>query len=289
MSPRTGIRHRAHLSGSRQRQKQNKREPTRAAPSRTDHQSAARSRSPQPKRKHRNRTLKASQHQPKCCSQLSPANRDEGTSSNRKGQVASMIANNTGTHLGTAPHLVQILQQPQTRPNPLDEAQPADLAHMIRQPLPQRHRPHQTHTHRPRRRRRSTQQPTPQNPRLGNPRRGPRQPPTLYPTRQCCNDPLNLGNICPFATRTGSPKPASNHRSARLGIRTITPSPNPSSACTRQNSSTNALRGRTSTKSSTPPSNTSTGSTTAGFSNPSETSHQQKRRPTTINNRNESS
>ena len=48
-----------------------------------------------------------------------------------------MIANNTGTHLGTAPHLVQIFQQPQTRPNPLDEVQPADLAHMIRQP---RHR-----------------------------------------------------------------------------------------------------------------------------------------------------
>ena len=52
-----------------------------------------------------------------------------------------MIANNTGTHLGTAPHLVQILQQPQTRPNPLDEVQPADLAHMIRQPQVKPHRP----------------------------------------------------------------------------------------------------------------------------------------------------
>ena len=70
----------------------------------------------------------------RCCSQLSPANRDEGTSSNREGRVASMIANKTGTHLGTAPHLVQIFRQPQTRPNPLDEVQPADLAHMIRQP-----------------------------------------------------------------------------------------------------------------------------------------------------------
>ena len=45
-----------------------------------------------------------------------------------------MIVNKTGTHLGTAPHLVQIFRQPQTRPNPLDEVQPADLAHMIRQP-----------------------------------------------------------------------------------------------------------------------------------------------------------
>ena len=46
-----------------------------------------------------------------------------------------MIVNNkAGTHLGTAPHLVQIFRQPQTRPNLLDEVQPADLAHMIRQP-----------------------------------------------------------------------------------------------------------------------------------------------------------
>ena len=132
------------------------------------------------------------------------------------------------------------------------------------------------------RRRCSPQRSTPQNPQLEDPRRDPRQPPTLYPTRQCCDDPLNLGNICPFATRTGSPKPASNPQSARLATHTTTPSPNPSSAYTRQNSSTNALPGRTSTTSSTPPSNTSTGSTTEGFSNPSETSHQQKRRPTTI-------
>ena len=45
-----------------------------------------------------------------------------------------MIVNKAGTHLGTAPHLVQISRQPQTRPNPLDEVQPADLTHMIRQP-----------------------------------------------------------------------------------------------------------------------------------------------------------
>ena len=107
----------------------------------------------------------------------------------------------------------------------------------------------------------------------------PTQPP---PTGGWSITPTPAVNICPFVTRTGSPKPASNPRSARLAIRTITPSPNPSSACTRQNSSTNALPGRTSTTSSTPPSNTWTGSTTEGFSNPSETSHQQKRRPTTI-------
>ena len=45
-----------------------------------------------------------------------------------------MIVNKAGTHLGTAPHRVQIFRQPQTRPNPLDEVQPADLAQMIRQP-----------------------------------------------------------------------------------------------------------------------------------------------------------
>ena len=77
----------------------------------------------------------------------------------------------------------------------------------------------------------------------------------------------------------------SRHRtSCRLGRAqslTTTPSRSPSSACTRQNSSTNALRGRTSTSRVRHP-RTSTGSTTGGFSNPSETSHQQKRRPTTI-------
>ena len=49
---------------------------------------------------------------------------------------------------------------------------------------------------------------------------------------------------------------------------------------TRQNSSTSGLRGRTGTKSSTPPC-TSTGSTT-GLLEPMDTSHQQRRRPTTI-------
>ena len=64
-------------------------------------------------------------------------------------------------------------------------------------------------------------------------RPGPQRTPTLPQTRQCCNDPLNLGNICPFATRTGSPKPASNRRSVQWATRTITPSRSRSSACTR--------------------------------------------------------
>ena len=74
------------------------------------------------------------------------------------------------------------------------------------------------------------------------------------------------------------------HQSARLAIRTITPSPNLSSVCTRQNSSDRRDRGATSTRSTTPPSNTSIGSTTAGSSNQSGTSHPQKRRPTTTVN-----
>ena len=52
-----------------------------------------------------------------------------------------------------------------------------------------------------------------------------------------------------------------------VGIRTITPSPSPSSAYTRPNSSARKDHGATSTRSSTPPSNTWTGSTTAGYSN----------------------
>ena len=103
--------------------------------------------------------------------------------------------------------------------------------------LPQPHRPHQTLTHRPRRRRRSPQQPTPQNPRLQDPRRDPQRTSTLPQTRQCCNDPSNPVNICLSVTPTGSPKPASNPQSDPWAIPTITPSPNLSSACTRQNSS----------------------------------------------------
>ena len=76
----------------------------------------------------------------------------------------------------------------------------------------------------------------------------PHRTPTLPPTRQCCNDPLNPGNTCPSATPTGWPKPASHRRSAPWATPTTTPSPNPSSASTRQNSSTSGLRGRTGIK-----------------------------------------
>ena len=57
--------------------------------------------------------------------------------------------------------------------------------------LPQGHRPVPLQRRRPRRRRRHSQQTAPQDPRLEDPRRGPRRAPTLLPTRQCCDDPLN--------------------------------------------------------------------------------------------------
>ena len=40
--------------------------------------------------------------------------------------------------------------------------------------------------------------PTPQNPRLEDPRRDPQRTPTLPQTRQCCDDPLNLVNTYPL-------------------------------------------------------------------------------------------
>ena len=55
-------------------------------------------------------------------------------------------------------------------------------------------------------RRRDPEQPTPQNPRLEDPRRDLQRTPTLSQTRQCCDDPLNLSNICPFVTPTAWPK-----------------------------------------------------------------------------------
>ena len=61
--------------------------------------------------------------------------------------------------------------------------------------LPQRHRSQQTLPKRPGRCRRSTKQPTPQNPRLEDPRRDPRRTPTLPKTRHCCDDPLNPSSV----------------------------------------------------------------------------------------------
>ena len=74
-------------------------------------------------------------------------------------------------------------------------------------------------------------------------------------------------NTCPSATPTASPKPASNPRSDPSETPTTTPSPNPSSASTRPNSSARRDHGATGTRSSTPPSSTSTGSTTEDSSN----------------------
>ena len=116
-----------------------------------------------------------------------------------------------------------------------------------------------------------------------------RRPDTADPERRLVHHSDAGVNICPFATPTVSPKPALNPRSDPWAIPTITPWPNLSSAFTRQSSSAKRDRGATLTRSSTPPSSMSTGSTTAGYSNPSETSHPQKRRPTTTVTRSESS
>ena len=64
------------------------------------------------------------------------------------------------------------------------------------------------HRRRPRRYRRHAQQPTPQDPRMENPSRGPQRTPILRLPSRCCDDPLNLGNTCRSATPSGSPKPA---------------------------------------------------------------------------------
>ena len=57
----------------------------------------------------------------------------------------------------------------------------------------ERHRSVQTLTKRPGRRRRGSEQSTPQDPRLEDPRRNPQRTPTLPPTKRCCNNPLNPG------------------------------------------------------------------------------------------------
>ena len=67
---------------------------------------------------------------------------------------------------------------------------------------------------RPRRCRCSTQQPTPQNPQLDRtPSRDPQRTPTLPPTRQCCNDPLNPGN-----TPRGRSGPAANRPASQVSM-----------------------------------------------------------------------
>ena len=109
---------------------------------------------------------------------------------------------------------------------------------LLRQYFPKGTDLHRHSRNDPRRRRRSTQQPTPQNPQLEDPRRDPQQPPTLYPTRQCCNDPLNLGNI-----RRGPPLScaglmASHSRWDGPGCAGTTQPPSRSSAPSTKNSST---------------------------------------------------
>ena len=72
--------------------------------------------------------------------------------------------------------------------------------------LPQGHRSLQAPSRRLGRGRRCTQRKTPQDPRLEDARRSTRSAPTISWTRQCCYDPLNLSNIRPCSTPTGSTK-----------------------------------------------------------------------------------
>lgn len=91
-------------------------------------------------------------------------------------------------------------------------------------------------------------------------------------------------SISVSVTPNGSPKPGSNHRSARSVTATTTLSPSRSSACTRPRSSDGVDPGRASTTSSTPPWSGSTDTTTVGSSNPSGTSHPPNTKPTTTVN-----
>jgi putative transposase len=81
-------------------------------------------------------------------------------------------------------------------------------------------------------------------------------------------------------TPSGWPRPASSPRSAASATATTTPWPRRSTASSRPRSSTAAARGAASRPSNTPPSNGSTGSTTAACWSPSETSRRQRPRPT---------
>ena len=96
-----------------------------------------------------------------------------------------------------------------------------------------------------------------------------RRPDTADPDQRLVHhsDAGGQPNTCPSATACGWRKPASHRRSDPWAIPTTTPWPNQSSASTRPNSSDREDHGRTGTRSSTPPSSTWTGSTTADSSN----------------------
>ena len=102
---------------------------------------------------------------------------------------------------------------------------------------------------------------------LSNKQSGPADRTQPTPTGGWFITPTPAANTCPSATPTGWRKPASHRRSDQSATPTTTPSPNPSSVCTRQNSSDRGDHGATGTKSSTPPSSTWTGSTTEDSSN----------------------
>ena len=135
--------------------------------------------------------------------------------------------------------------------------------------------------------RRSTQQPAPKDPRLEDPSRSPRRASTLRPTRQCCDDRLNPPNTRPCAGVNASPNWAPFPRSARSAIPTTTPSPKPSTASTRPNSSADPPKahGATSTTSNSPRSPGCTGTTPSASTATSATPRQRSsRRPTLADN-----
>ena len=107
----------------------------------------------------------------------------------------------------------------------------------------------------------------PQNPRMAHTRRSPRRSPTFIPTNRCCFHRLNPSSTCRSATPNDSPTPASSRPSGRKATAMTTRWPRPPTGSTRPSSSTGAP-GVASTTSRSPPSNTSTGSTTAASTPP---------------------
>jgi Transposase len=96
----------------------------------------------------------------------------------------------------------------------------------------------------------------------------------------CCDDRLNPLNTCVFAIQNAWPKPGSNHQSAASATPRTTPSPKPSTACSRPRSSITAGRGAMLKRWNSQPSNEWTGSTTDVSSNPSAISRLPRRRQT---------
>jgi hypothetical protein len=78
------------------------------------------------------------------------------------------------------------------------------------------------------------QQPSPEDPRLEDPRRSLRGTATLAPTARCCNDRLNSRNIRRLRSPNGLPPPGSALRSGPSAMLTTTRWPSLSSGCSRR-------------------------------------------------------